>query len=195
LLGERLGIDADAVHWLRQIHGAEVEVVTSRRDSTTPVEPPIADAAVTAADAAVLAVMTADCAPIALVAGRAVAVVHAGWPGLLAGVVGAAVDALRLLADGPVSAFLGPCVHPEHYEFGAQDLQPFVDRFGPSVESRTAWDTPAFDLPEAVHLTLREQGVERVETVDICTFGSADHFSYRRDGTTGRQALFAWIEP
>ena len=157
---------------------------------------PEADAAVTTVPGLPLVVLTADCAPIALCAANAVGVVHAGWPGLLAGVVGAGVDALRAAdPEAPVRAVLGPCVHPGRYEFGVDDLAKLVDRFGPDVAARTDDGRPALDIPAAVRLALAAAGVVDVVDVDVCTSASADHFSHRRDGTTGRQALIAVLEP
>ncbi len=177
--------------WLRQVHGTEVVTVHE-----VPYDVPEADAAVTDAVGLPLVVMTADCAPIALVAldghdgsARAVGVVHAGWQGLLAGVVAAGVDALRALHDGPVHAVLGPCIHAGRYEFGEDALVPMVERFGPTVASRTDWGTPSLDVPAAVHIALREAGVAEWADVDVCTSESLDHFSHRRDGVSGRQAV------
>jgi YfiH family protein len=178
--------------FLRQVHGATVVTATAPPGGA----PPEADAAVTTVPGLPLVVLTADCAPIALCAGDAVAVVHAGWPGLAAGVVGVAVEQLRAAARGaPVRAVLGPCVHPARYEFGEADLARLVTRFGPSVEARTEAGRPAFDIPAAVRIALAEQGVTDVDDVDVCTSASPDHFSHRRDGVTGRQALIATLEP
>lgn len=171
--------------WLRQVHGSRVVHARGR----PPEKAPEADALVTAEWGRPLVVLTADCAPIALVSDTAVGAVHAGWSGLLAGVVEAAVEQLRVVGSGTVRAVLGPCVHPEHYEFGADDLGRLVDRFGAGVASRTHAGTPALDLPAAVRVALERAGVESVDDVDVCTSASPDHFSHRRDGTTGRQAL------
>src|SRR6185295_8218635 len=81
-----------------------------------------ADAAVTSVPGAAIAVQTADCVPIALLADGAVGVVHAGWRGLAAGVVEGAVQMLREAGDGPVRAAIGPCIRARCYEFGASDL-------------------------------------------------------------------------
>ena len=177
--------------WLRQVHGRDI--VTALR---APAAVPEADGAVTSTVGLPLVVMTADCAPIALVAfdeedgtALAVGVVHAGWQGLLAGVVEAGVAALRALHDGPVRAWLGPCIHAGRYEFGEAALAPLVGRFGPTVASHTEWSTPALDVPAAVQVALREAGVAQVVDVDVCTAASPDHFSHRRDGVTGRQAV------
>ena len=176
--------DPGAWVWLRQVHGATV--VTA---DAAPAEPPVADASVTATVGLPLVVLTADCAPIALIAPEAVGVVHAGWPGLEQGVIGEAVAALRAVSPGPVRAVLGPCVHPEHYEFGADLLARLVDRLGSEVAARTADGAPALDIPAAVRVSLGRAGVAEMADVDVCTAASPDHFSHRRDGVTGRQAV------
>jgi YfiH family protein len=188
--------DPTTWRWLRQVHGADVVTVDAapadpRTDPRT--GPPEADGAVTRAVGVPLVVMTADCAPIALVAsderGCAVGVVHAGWQGLLRGVIGAGVEALRACHDAPVRAVLGPCIHAASYEFGEDALAPLVERFGASVRSFTRRGTPALDVPAAVRIALRDAGVSDYTDVDVCTSASADHFSHRRDGVTGRQAV------
>jgi hypothetical protein len=142
---------------------------------------------------AVLAILTADCAPVALVAPGVVGAVHAGWRGILAGVLEAAVAEVRSRTTGPVRAVLGPCIHRECYEFSAADLDPLVARLGPEVAGRTAAGGLAFDLPRAVQLALAGAGVTDVTDADVCTACSSDHFSHRRDsrhhGTTGLQTM------
>jgi polyphenol oxidase len=170
--------------WLRQVHGATVV-------DGIPGKPHEADASVTAAAGRPLVVLTADCAPLALATDSAIAVVHAGWPGLEAGVIEAAVTALQGAGTGPVRAVLGPCVHPANYEFGADLLARLTDRLGADVASRTADGAPALDVPVAVRRSLELAGVDALDDVDVCTAASPDHFSYRRDGTTGRQAVVA----
>jgi YfiH family protein len=170
--------------WLRQVHGATVCVL-----DVAPSSPPEADAAVTTAPALPLVVLVADCAPVALVAPGAVAVAHAGWAGLELGVLERAVETVRREGGDPVRAVLGPCIHPARYEFGADLLERLVARLGPEVAARTAEGTPALDIPAAVRAALACAGVDDVDDVDVCTAGSADHFSARRDGVTGRQAV------
>jgi YfiH family protein len=179
-------LPADPAHWvwLRQVHGRTVVTVTE-----PPAAPPAADAAVTASAGLPLVVMAADCAPIALAAAGAVAVVHAGWPGLEHGVIGAAVDALRAVSGGPVHAVLGPCIHPARYEFGADLLARLVGELGAGVAATTDAGTPALDIPAAVRVSLARTGVEHVTDLGICTSASPDHFSHRRDGVTGRHAV------
>jgi len=196
-LAADLGDQVTSWVWLHQVHGDAIAVADDLRHAS-PGTPPEADAAVTTVAGTAVCVLAADCAPIALVGDRAVAVVHAGWLGLEAGVIGRAVGALRRhdpSPGGPVRAVLGPCIRPGRYEFGPTDLARLVGRFGPTVAATTEWDTPAFDLPEAVRLELAAAGVDDVLDLDVCTSVSPDHFSHRRDGVTGRQAVVAVLEP
>jgi YfiH family protein len=178
--------------WLRQVHGT---TVVTGDDHAGAGDPPEADAAVTATPGLPLVVLTADCAPVALACDDAVAVAHAGWPGLLGGVLEAAVGRLRGIGTGPVRAALGPCVHPDRYEFGRADLDRMVAALGPAVEGRTTTGAPALDVPAAVRAALGRVDVTDVVDVDVCTSASPDHFSYRRDGTTGRQGVVVVLGP
>jgi purine-nucleoside/S-methyl-5'-thioadenosine phosphorylase / adenosine deaminase len=186
---ERVGADAGLGDpsgwvWMRQVHGVDVHVATG----PTGAVPPAVDAAVTATRGLPLAVLTADCAPVVLACDDAVGVVHAGHRGLEQGVIPAAVEQLRAVGRGSVSAYLGPCIRPARYEFGAADLARLVERLGPDVEGRTHDGRPALDIPAAVRAALRVAGVEELVDGGACTASSDAYFSYRRDGVTGRQA-------
>lgn len=174
--------------WLRQVHGAGVVRVAGQ-----PVAGEDADALVSVAGPVVLSVFTADCAPIAMACGSgAMAAVHAGWKGLLAGVVPAAVTELRRSGgDAPVAA-LGPCIGPECYEFSPADLEVVVHRFGASVVSETSGGRPALDMRAAVRASLDQAGVELVFDAGVCTACSADHWSHRASADKERQALLVW---
>ena len=176
--------------WLDQVHGDTVVTL-----DTAPSSPPRADGAVTTRAGLPLVVVVADCAPIALLASDAVGVVHAGWPGLEAGVVERGVDAMRALGAQEITAVLGPCIRPGRYEFGAADLDRLAARFGDEVRATTDWGTPAFDIPTAVKIALRRTGVVDVHDHGVCTAASPDHFSHRRDGPTGRQAVVVMLTP
>jgi len=179
--------------WLRQVHGTSVLDADTDADTPAGADPP-ADAAVTRTAGRPLTVLTADCAPVVLACDDAAAVAHAGWTGLLAGVLEAAVTRLRAVGQGRVRAALGPCIHPAHYEFGSDDLARLVDAYGPTLAATTHDGRPALDLPAGVRAALARVGVTDLEDVDVCTAASPDHFSYRRDGETGRQALVAVLE-
>ncbi len=173
--------------WIRQVHGADVHVAL-RAGRGVGAEPPVADAVVTVDPGLVLAVVTADCAPLVVASDDAVGVVHAGHRGLALGIVEAAVARIRDIGTGEVRAFLGPCIRAARYEFGADDLARFVEQFGDGVVGITRSGRPALDIPAAVGVALDRAGVTEYVDCDICTADSGDYFSYRRDGSTGRQA-------
>jgi YfiH family protein len=181
--------DPAAWVWMRQVHGADVHVASG----PTGAAPPAADAAVTSERGLPLAVLTADCAPLALACDDAVGVVHAGHRGLERGVIPAAVAQLRAIGNGPVRAYLGPCIRPTRYEFGAADLARLVERLGPGVAGRTHDGRPALDIPAAVRASLREAGVDELFDGGACTASSDAYFSYRRDGVTGRQVTIVLL--
>lgn len=150
------------------------------------------DALTTSSPGVALAVLTADCVPIALVAPREgrVTVAHAGWRGTAAGMVAAAVRATG--EPRSLCAVIGPAVGPDHYEVG-EDVALAVSAAarGGAVLAR-ARGRVRLDLPATVERLLKEVGVRRIERDGSCTACRADRFfSYRRDGETGRQGLVA----
>lgn len=182
------GRAADPARWrcLRQVHGARVVLAG---DDPGGLPEPVGDAAVATDPDAVLAILSADCGPVALVAPGAVAAVHAGWRGVAAGVLEAAVARVAELGGRPVRAVIGPCVRPCCYEFSPVHLEPIVARLGPGVAARTDEGRPALDLPRAIATALTRADVHDVVDLGPCTACSSDHFSYRRDGRTGLQAM------
>ncbi|HEX6235958.1 MAG TPA: polyphenol oxidase family protein [Acidimicrobiales bacterium] len=178
--------------WLRQVHGADVVVV----DAPGARAGERADAAVTVVPGAALAVQTADCAPVALVgASGGVGAVHAGWRGLEAGVIERAAAVLDDLGAGPLRAIVGPCIHPECYEFGERELERLAARYGSAVRGRTAGGRPALDLPATVGAALAGAGIEQVAGPGPCTAcGELELHSHRARRDTARQAMVVWSE-
>ena len=174
--------------WLHQVHGAQVAV-----GQPAPGSVPLADAVVSTEKGAVLTVLTADCGPVALAAPGGAGAVHAGWRGVGPGVVEAAVERLQGISSGPVRAVIGPCIRSCCYEFGENDLERLRQRLGPEVAGRTRQGTLALDLPRAITLALERAGVGQVTDLGICTACSAEHFSHRRDGLGGLQALVVGV--
>jgi len=175
--------------WLRQVHGDRVVVVDEPGGGAGR----SADAAVTDRSGCALAVLTADCAPVALLGSNGVVgVAHAGWRGLVAGVLERAVEVMRAAGAGDVHALLGPCIRPGCYEFGADDLAQVARRLGDGVRGTTSTGAPALDVPAAVRAALGRVGVVDVGDVGICTACSPAHFSHRARRELGRQALVVW---
>ncbi|HEY2157149.1 MAG TPA: laccase domain-containing protein, partial [Isosphaeraceae bacterium] len=100
--------------------------------------------------------------------------------------------AMRTLGASRIEAALGPCIHPECYEFSPADLDHAAVRFGPTVRGATATGRPALDLPETVRVSLQGAEIELVADEDICTACSPRHFSYRARGERQRMALAVW---
>ncbi len=187
--------------WLRQVHGVQVLRLRAGADAA---DPP-ADAAWTDEPGLACTVQVADCLPVLFATsdGRAVAAAHAGWRGLAAGVLEAAVDALCRGAGArpaELQAWLGPCIGPRQFEVGADvlrafdqdpgraELPRFIRRERPDGSMR--W---LADLQGLAQDRLAAVGVAAVTATPACTVedGSA-FFSFRRDGVTGRMAAAIW---
>lgn len=177
--------------WLTQVHGARVVTVHEPGEHAGTA----ADGAVTATPGCPLAIHTADCVPVVLSGPRAVGVAHAGWRGLLQGVVQRTVAALVELGARPAElvAEIGPCIRARCYEFSPADLDQVARAAAPAVRSTTAWGTAALDLPAGVRAALGQAGVEQVCDQGICTACSPRHWSYRARGDCARQAAVAWL--
>ncbi|MFI9391558.1 peptidoglycan editing factor PgeF [Streptomyces bauhiniae] len=194
LTAKALGVDPARVVWMNQVHGAGVAVVDEPWGER-PV--PEVDAIVTARRGLALAVLTADCVPVLLadpVAG-VVAAAHAGRPGMLAGVVPAAVRAMTELGAEPgrIVARTGPAVCGRCYEV-PEAMRAEVAAAEPAAYAETSWGTPAVDVSAGVHAQLDRLGVRDREQSPVCTRESDDHFSYRRDRSTGRLAGYVWLD-
>jgi len=201
-LGDHVGDDPQAVarnrallaSWVgadvvfsAQVHGRGVVVLD--RPPTGPVGE--ADALVSCDPSVAVAVVVADCVPVLLADDEAgvVAAVHAGRPGLVAGVLQAALDAMVGAGARPdrVVAALGPSIAGSSYEVPAA-MRDEVEAAVPGTATLTSWGTPALDLPAGVVGVLRAQGVSTIATSSTDTWTDRDHYSFRREGRTGRFA-------
>ena len=178
--------------WLNQVHGVSVARHTDR-DASTP-----ADASVAFERGQVCAVLTADCLPVVLADRSAtrVAVAHAGWRGLAAGVLESAITVLDVPAS-QLAAWLGPAISQPAFEVGAEVRAAFLAKspgYGAAFAANTRGRYQA-DLYHLARLALERSGVSSVHGGGWCTFGEPGRFfSYRRDGgRTGRIATLAWL--
>ena len=179
--------------WLRQVHGADVVVVGEPGEHAGAE----ADAAVTAVPGAVLAVNTADCAGVLLAGasptGVVVGAAHAGWRGLQRGVLEATVEAMRGLGAERVHWCLGPCISPSRYEFGGDDLELVVDRYGDVVRGTTSDGAPSLDLRSGVAAALDSAGaLGPADRAVDCTASDPRFYSWRARKDTGRQSAVIW---
>lgn len=201
-----LGVSAlrDRLVTAEQVHGVRIAQVResdagsgagSAPGSTPPL--PACDALMTREVGIPLMLFYADCVPVVLAhaEARAVAVVHAGWRGALAGIVG---DAARELASacggsGHVMAFVGPHIGTCCYEVGPELVSHFANRFATLSRASDRLDLAAVVTGDLVRAGVVE---ERQWHLGICTAHNTEHFySYRAEGRTGRHAALAVILP
>jgi len=177
--------------WLEQVHGTGV----LRHDGTACGGR--ADASVAFVADRVCAVMTADCLPVVFAdrTGTRVGVAHAGWRGLVGGVLQATIAALDIPA-GDLHAWLGPAIGPEAFEVGPEVREAYLARV-PGSEAcfrRSDGGRHLADLYRLAVLVLEQAGVTGVHGGGWCTHRESERFfSFRRDGVTGRMATLAWL--
>lgn len=190
--------------WMTQVHGVNV---VDAGNAAIGVE---ADAAIATQPGVVCAVQTADCLPVLLcdVAGRAVGAAHAGWRGLVGGVLEGTVARMRDAGAGEIMAWLGPAIGPQQFEVGTDVLAAFMagararqasaeillqteSAFVPIAERSGKYLADIYSLARIV---LREAGVARVYGGGACTVSDRQFYSYRRDKVTGRMASLIWLK-
>ena len=187
VIRDMLKLPAEPV-WLSQVHGCRVVDAAHTRILER------ADAGYSHQPNVVCAVLTADCLPVLLCSadGRSVAAVHAGWRGLLAGVISNAVSALQCT---DLMVWLGPAIGPEAFEIGSEVRQAFLERnpaYDAAFRQRENGKWLA-DIYRLARINLIESGIDQVYGGDYCTVAEPEHFySYRRDKETGRMATLIW---
>jgi YfiH family protein len=174
--------------WLEQVHGTAALSLDQKNLSLR------ADAALTRKTGTVCAVGAADCMPVLLTdeAGTVVAAAHAGWRGLSAGVIEAALQAMNV-EPGKVLAWLGPAIGPGAYEVG-RDVRVAFAAYGKAFSAPTRPGHWLLDLYAVARERLKRVGVEKVYGGGFCTYSDPVRFySYRRDRTKERMAALIWL--
>lgn len=195
------------VLWLNQVHGSKVTVINKLIKPSDGVFRPDADAAVTNVPGQTLGVQTADCMPIVIAhnQGLCLGVVHAGWRGLVGGVIENTVQTLVNeygVSPSNLVAWIGPCIHQDSFQVGLDVMQQFKKansgyvRFFKAdiVNGLNETDKWLLNLPLLASNKLSVLGVNKVYISSYCTYANDKLFySYRRSTNTGRQAVLAWI--
>ena len=176
--------------WLEQMHGCQVVNADEMTDGC------IADALWSEQPNSPCVVLTADCLPIVLAARNRplVAVLHAGWRGLAADIIGETLSTLPV-GPGELQAWLGPAIGPDAFEIGPEVRATFMNAWGDGVApcfTPGQGDRYHGDLWQLATWRLAELGVPRIQGGGWCTYSAPQQFySYRRDGVTGRMATVA----
>jgi YfiH family protein len=179
--------------WLNQVHGVEVANLDL---SARARETPTADASITAAAQTACVVMVADCLPVLFASrdGQRIAAAHAGWRGLVAGVLERTILATGI-AGADLRVWLGPCISREHFEVGDEVRAQFVEQDAGTApffvaNPRGRWQA---DLVGLARRRLIASGVRDISGGEWCTFADRERFySHRRDGKGGRMAALIW---
>jgi YfiH family protein len=147
----------------------------------------------TARPGLVLSISTADCVPIVIASKASIAAVHAGWRGIVSGIIPNAVRALE--AEEALTAWTGPAIRGCCYEVGPDVAKRLVEASSQSILSTGRTPKPRVDLVRAARLQLRSEGVADLRDFSPCTCcGGSDFWSVRRDGpNAGRNCTFAWL--
>ncbi|HLP83065.1 MAG TPA: peptidoglycan editing factor PgeF [Phycisphaerales bacterium] len=196
LVLDAMGATGREVVQVHQVHGGEVHVVRAGQATHHGRDDTKADAIVTDDPARIAMVRIADCGPVLLACetGRVVAAVHAGWRGVLAGIVPNAIAVMHELGARDIHAAIGPCIRVDAFEVGEDVAQQFTAAFPrvPVVHRRAGWPKPHVDVVTAITTQLQAAGIAHIDVVGECSFARSDlYFSHRRDGSrSGRMAAF-----
>jgi len=188
---EAVGADAATATMAWQHHSAEVRLAEPRGVVTPGTQFDRCDGLWSDEPGQAMMLVTADCLPIALARANgskpALSVIHAGWRGLLAGIV---AEGAKTLGGGRLTAAIGPGIGPCCYEVGEEVRGPFRAAFGDDVVT-----DGRLDLWSAAEQALRAAGCDEVERTDLCTYCHPElFFSHRRDrGRTGRQGVIGYV--
>ncbi len=192
-MSKETGVAIPAVQWVQQVHGTRVF-----HAGTVALSAPEADALYASGSALALGVLTADCLPVLFCSadGREIAVAHAGWRGLVGGVLEATLGSFHT-APAAITAWLGPAIGPCHFEVGDEVRAAFLARSGPAERAATEAafvSTPKpgkwlADLYQLARIRLSAFGVTRIHGNALCTVCNHERFySYRKQAVTGRFA-------
>ena len=180
--------------WLNQVHGSTPIWVDNNTNTLK------GDAALSKTCNIVCAILTADCLPILLCdeTGTVVGIIHAGWRGLVAGVIEQTIAEMNK-NGGEIMAYLGPAIGPDYFEIGEEVRHSFIKQDKMSASAFTPynganskkWLANIFLLARQ---RLARAGVTEIYSHEECTYSNSDKFySYRRDGNTGRMASLIWL--
>ncbi len=197
-LNKTLKLPAEPV-WLDQVHSDTVvrvdEKIALKASMSAALQ---ADASVTGMRGVVCAVLTADCLPVFFCnqSGTEIAIAHAGWRGLHAGIISNTLNTMESSTD-KVLVSLGPAIGSEVFEVGEEVRQAFIEKDDLNASAFVATGQGHYlcDIYRLARIELQSVGVKQVSGGDFCTYTERERFySYRRQNKTGRMASLIWLE-
>ncbi len=187
-LAKTLGLTEDRVFYMDQVHGCEIAMIERSKPFSNI---PKVDALITQESGTALVVLVADCIPLLFRSSVAIAAVHVGRAGLVAGIVEATIAKLQLLGAkvSEITAVIGPSICGNCYEVSAEIYLDVLNKYPATATLRKL---NHLDLPAGVISILDSYEIE-YSRENSCTAHDENLFSYRREGVTGRQAgVIAW---
>lgn len=204
IVASQFGVPVERFIYLHQVHGIKVRRAGAE-DGGSSSEPavdvfPETDGTYTSQPVTVLAVLTADCLPLVIAHkdGLFLALLHAGWKGTLDNIAAAALAGIAgefSFDRTDLKAVMGPGIGPCCYRVDESRANLFVERYGEEGGVVQWGGKPGLDLFRANRANLLKEGLkeENITATGICTCCDHDYYSFRREGTTGRQGAFAYI--
>lgn len=192
-LAKKIGLPLEKIFYMNQVHGAEVAQITADSDIASP---PSVDSLFTTEKGVALVTLIADCVPLLMHSPRAVAAVHVGRKGLVAGVFQQTLQMFNAngITNREITAEIGPSICAKCYEVDQDVYAEVISKIpGASTENLSANGKPCLGVEAGLISLLEQHGVEW-SSINLCTMHDSGYFSYRRDGVTGRQAGVIWRE-
>lgn len=188
ILASRIGLPLSSIYFMNQVHGRDVAVIDQNSDSTVA---PSVDALFTTIPGKALVTLIADCTPLLLISTRAVAAVHVGRKGLVAGVFQSTLEHFHNqgITAGEIRAEIGPSICKGCYEV---DLETYREVVNEIPEAGTDESRRCVDVSGGLQHLLKREGIS-FTVANECVLHDGGYFSYRRDDRTGRQAGVVWL--
>ena len=174
---------------MKQIHSSYIrKVIDSNKDL-------VCDACYTSSPGLACAVLSADCLPILICnsAGTKVGVIHSGWRGLSSGII---TKFITRFSKNPkdIICWIGPSISPDNYLI-REDVYKKLIKISPKIFTKYDHERWKLDLKLAAKILLKEKGVTKIYTDDMCTYQNSNlYYSYRSENNTGRIASLIWIK-
>jgi len=187
-LAREIGLAPEKIFYMNQVHGKQIAIIDENSDSRSP---SVADGLYTELRNVALVTLVADCSPLLIFGGNAIAAVHVGRRGLVAGVVEAIIGTFksRGISEADLLAEIGPAICKNCYQV---DLESYRSVVALEPTAGSDENKRCLDISAGISAKLNRFGVDhRISSICVCH--TPGYFSYRRDGVTGRQAGVIWL--